>query len=339
MPKHTPSKSFLIIQTAFPGDVILATSLVENLRAAYPEADIDFLLRKGNESLLQGHPHIRETLILDKKTDKYRNIWRMWQEIRRRKYRAVINVQRFAVSGFLAAFSGAEHIAGFDKNPFSTFFDTRVRHVLGGGIHETHRNHQLIAALVDGPVYRPVLYPSSADIVEVSRYQHDGPYICIAPASVWHTKQFPAEGWAGFIRSLEGRELRVYLLGGLDDRRLADDIVAQCPGSSTVNLAGKLTFLQSAALMKDALMNYSNDSAPMHIASAMNAPVTAVYCSTIPDFGFGPLSDRSFVVETRERLACRPCGNHGHRSCPEGHFACGKGILGAQLLDSLAPLK
>jgi ADP-heptose:LPS heptosyltransferase len=45
--------------------------------------------------------------------------------------------------------------------------------------------------------------------------------------------------------------------------------------------------------MKDAAMNYVNDSAPMHFASAVNAPVTAVYCSTIPAFGFGPLSDRS----------------------------------------------
>ena len=101
------------------------------------------------------------------------------------------------------------------------------------------------------------------------------------------------------------------------------------------NLSGKLSLLESAALMKDAMMNYVNDSAPMHIASAMNAPVCAVYCSTVPDFGFGPLSEQSFVVEVKEKLSCRPCGLHGHKACPQGHFRCAMDIESNQLLDIL----
>jgi heptosyltransferase-2 len=88
-------------------------------------------------------------------------------------------------------------------------------------------------------------------------------------------------------------------------------------------LAGKLTLLQSAALIKHAVMNYTNDSAPLHLCSAMNAPATAVFCSTIPEFGFGPLSDSSRVVQTRMELPCKPCGNHGKTECPKGHFDCG----------------
>ena len=64
-----PAK-FLIIQTAFIGDVVLATSLVENIHASFPDASIDFLVRLGNESLLQGHPHIRRVLIWNKKEKK-----------------------------------------------------------------------------------------------------------------------------------------------------------------------------------------------------------------------------------------------------------------------------
>jgi heptosyltransferase-2 len=74
--------------------------------------------------------------------------------------------------------------------------------------------------------------------------------------------------------------------------------------------------------MKGAIMNYVNDSAPLHFASAVNAPVTAVFCSTVPAFGFGPLSDVSFVVETDIPLSCRPCGLHGYKACPLGHFNC-----------------
>lgn len=65
--------------------------------------------------------------------------------------------------------------------------------------------------------------------------------------------------------------------------------------------------------MHDAQMNYVNDSAPMHLASAMNAPTAAIFCSTIPEFGFGPLSDDSRVIQIQKPLACRPCGLHGKR--------------------------
>ena len=87
--------------------------------------------------------------------------------------------------------------------------------------------------------------------------------------------------------------------------------------------------------MQTAVMNYVNDSAPMHFASAVNAPVTAVYCSTIPAFGFGPLSDKHFIIETLEPLNCRPCGLHGYRACPLGHFHCAKKITDNQLLETL----
>ncbi|MBV9987261.1 MAG: glycosyltransferase family 9 protein, partial [Chitinophagaceae bacterium] len=88
-------------------------------------------------------------------------------------------------------------------------------------------------------------------------------------------------------------------------------------------------------LQQDALMNYVNDSAPMHFASAVNAPVTAVYCSTIPAFGFGPLSANSHIVEILQPLACRPCGLHGRKACPLAHFNCARKIETAQLIRTL----
>jgi heptosyltransferase-2 len=100
-------------------------------------------------------------------------------------------------------------------------------------------------------------------------------------------------------------------------------------------LAGKLTFLQSAALMKSAVMNYANDSAPLHFASAVNANITGIFCSTIPAFGYTPLSEKSIIIETTEKLTCRPCGMHGKKSCPEGHFKCGFSIHNEQLLSTL----
>jgi len=128
---------------------------------------------------------------------------------------------------------------------------------------------------------------------------------------------------------------KIYLLGGKDNFDECELITNNSKNKNAIVLAGKLSFLQSAALMKGATMNYVNDSAPMHFASAMNAPVTAVYCSTIPGFGFGPLSDISHIVEIEKPLSCRPCGLHGYKACPKSHFKCAKEITQEQLLNTI----
>jgi heptosyltransferase-2 len=361
-PYFCPVQKFLVIQTAFIGDVVLATALLEKLHACFPDAQVDFLVRKGNEALLSGHPWLHETLVWDKKKHKLKNLWAMSRRIRKNKYDKVINVQRFAATGLLTAFSGARETIGFDKNPLSRFFSKRIPHVIsapvepgvlpkGPTVHEVDRNQTLISAFTDEKPAKPRLYPTAADDAHIRPYTV-GPYITIAPASVWFTKQYPADKWANLIRRMPGR-FTVYLLGAPSDKALCETIKAsvadkpvlpseerdQYPADTgavnVISLAGQLTFLQSAALMRNAVMNYVNDSAPMHFASAVNAPVTAVFCSTIPGFGFGPLSDESHIVEIEEPLDCRPCGLHGYKACPKGHFNCAKKIQDQQLLQVL----
>ncbi len=326
--------SFLIIQTAFIGDVVLATALIEKIHLYYPDASIDFLLRKGNEGLLKGHPFLREVLIWEKKKDKQKNLYRLLKRIRTNKYDVVVNVQRFAATGMLTAFSGATETIGFNKNPFSPFFTKSVRHIVSTPerpLHEIQRNQKLVEHFTDALPEKPKLYPTTADRQKVAEYKKSA-YICVAPASVWFTKQYPAEKWISFIKQVPSI-YSVYLLGAPGDNELCEHIRIQSGATErVVNLAGKLGFLESAALQEGAVMSYVNDSAPMHFASAMNAPVTAVYCSTLPSFGFGPLSDKSHIVEVKEKLACRPCGLHGRKACPLNHFDCAMKIKDEQLL-------
>lgn len=326
----------LVIQTAFIGDVVLATGIIEKLHKHYPSARIDFLLRKGNENLLQGHPFIQEVLIWDKKKEKYASLFRLLKAIRKNRYDAVINVQRFAATGFLTAFSKAKMKIGFDKNPFSFLFTRRVKHIISTGenqLHETDRNQLLIRELTDAIPERPKLYPSQEAYAKVAGLREQ-PYIVIAPASVWFTKQYPAEKWISFLDQLS-HNYPVFLIGGPGDSALAESIRTGSRHPGIQNLCGKYDYLESAALQQGAIMNYVNDSAPMHFASAMNAPVTAVYCSTLPGFGFGPLSDKKFIIETTALLPCRPCGLHGRKACPESHFKCAFGIREEQLLEVL----
>ena len=330
-------KSFLIVQTAFIGDVVLATALAEKLHDYHSDATIDFLVRKGNEGLFNGHPFVRKVWVWDKKGGKLSSLFGIWLKVRKMRYDAVVNVQRYLMTGLVTAFSGARQSIGFDANPMSLLFDLSLPHkdpLEAKPSHEVERNQRLIAHLTDERPSRPRLYPSSWDFQKVRTYRKNS-YVCIAPASVWETKQYPAGKWVTFIDSLpEG--MQVCLIGGPGDRALCDLISSACEVSRPLhNLAGNLSLLESAALQAGALMNYANDSAPLHFASALNAPVTAVFCSTIPAFGYGPLSDVSYVVETEERLDCRPCGIHGRKACPEGHYRCAMTIRDERLLETL----
>jgi len=323
-------QKILIIQTAFIGDVILATALIEKIAAYHPDAQIDFVLRKGNERLLDNNPHVGQVYIWNKKQNKYRNLIQIIQQIRAKRYDTVINLQRFFATGLITALSKGIERIGFDKNPLSFFLTKKVKHEIGNGKHEVERNLALIADRTDNEILRPRLFPNTADFEKVKT---DYQYVCLAPTSVWFTKQYPAAKWVELINKMPNG-VHVHLLGGPPDRAACEAILQQANHPSIHNRAGQLSFLESAALMANAKMNYVNDSAPLHIASAMNAPVTAFFCSTVPSFGFTPLSDQSLIVETKEALACRPCGLHGKKACPEGHFKCGAMDVAVDFLHS-----
>ena len=333
MPQSPPAT--LLIQTAFIGDVILMTALLEDLARHEPTTPVDVLVRRGNEGLLAGHPHVRNVLIWDKKHRKYANLWQLLGQVRATGYGRVVTLQRFASTGFLTAFSGAAERVGFAKNPFSRFFTRRVPHAIGDGTHEVTRNLRLLTDELPTPLVPPRLYPSAADEAAVAPcVAGGGLYICLAPTSVWFTKQYPEGKWLELLAALP-TGLRVYLLGGPPDVAACERLAAASGRPNVTSLAGKIGLLASTALMRGAVMNYVNDSAPMHLCSAVGAPVTAVFCSTVPAFGFGPLSPVYFVVETPEALACRPCGLHGHATCPLGHFRCAHSIGVGQLLAAL----
>ncbi|MDI9358377.1 MAG: glycosyltransferase family 9 protein [Phycisphaerales bacterium] len=330
-------KQILVIQTAYLGDVILATSILEKMHACYPDSAIDIMVRQGNDSVLYNHPFIRRVLVWDKKKGKYKNLLLLLSKIRKQQYDCVIGVQRFTTMGFMVAFSGATIRIGFSRNIFSFLFTHKVAHTIGKSIedsvHEIQRNHGLISFLTDSDVALPKLYPHKSDIEEGQPYIKNQPYICIAPASIWFTKQYPLSKWIDFIDQLPPN-YTIYLVGSQNDEVLCNHIKTNTHHQRVYNLAGKIPVLAVAALMEQATMNYTNDSAPLHIASAMNAPCTAIFCSTLPSFGFGPLSTNRHIIEVHN-VPCRSCGLHGYRQCPKKHFHCGYWIETKALLERL----
>ncbi len=322
----------LIIQTASLGDVVLASALANSIQKHYPDSSITMLVKKQNEAVLAHNEVVDIVLSWDKSAAKYKNLFHLLKRVRKNKYDFVINLHRFASSGFIAAFSKAKMKVGFKQNPFSFLFNKKISHTLNN-VHETNRNLELgRLCLPDIALMQPVITPKEP--ANSNLLLNDNPnIITVFPGSLWETKKLPVDKWTDLAASIPS-DFLLLVMGSVSDSLLADQIVLSRP-KNTMNLCGKLSINESAWIMQKALMNYCNDSAPTHLASAVNAPVTTVFCSTIPEFGFTPLSDFSFIVEVTEKLSCRPCGVHGHRVCPEKHFNCGTKIETKQLLEGI----
>jgi len=323
----------LIIQTAFLGDAVLSTSMVEKIRLESPDTQVDLLVRKGNECILSAYPHLnlRHIHVYDK-SNKWASWWALRRHLSQESYDQVFVVQRFFGMGLLSISIGAKKVIGFAKNPMAWFFNERVQHDFGNGLHETERNSGLLASWLGKTTYPPSLHVKNYSLPEGLESNQ---YICISPGSVWETKRLPITKWIEFIHLLPVSQ-PIVLMGSPNERDLSDQIEAAFVGQgrNIHNETGKHNLLGSTYIYQESLLAFVNDSGPLHLCSAVDTPTVALFCSTIPAFGFGPLSTWNRVIEVREKLACRPCGDHGKKNCPLGHFACGNQIEAKEMLNA-----
>lgn len=316
--QHLPAqpRRLLVIQTAFIGDVILALPVLQSLRTWYPAAELVFLVRRGNEGLLANHPAVDRILTWDKDRNKQRNLLRLAGELHRTAFDGVINLHRYFSTGLLVLASWAPVRAGFSAHPMAPLIYTHARpHRLSAPgetpiWHEVDRNRSLLG---DGPppaTRRPRLFPSDADEARVDALPEPSPRIVLAPASVWPAKQWPPNRWQELIAACR-KMGPLALAGGPEDRALCAELAENQAGVH--NYAGELHLLQTAALMARAAVVVTNDSAPQHLASAVNAPTVSLFTATHPRFGFGPLAERSRVVEPPPAADERPPQLHAFK--------------------------
>jgi lipopolysaccharide heptosyltransferase II len=309
---HSPA---LVIQTAFLGDVVLTTPLLSVL--AERHGSVDVVTTPAAGSLLETHPAVRSVLRYDKHgADRgWAGFRRMASEIRRHRYQTVYLPHRSVRSAALALLSGASERIGFAGSPAAISYTTRVSRPFSG--HEVER--LLALAGPSRAVPSVSLGLTDDDCAQADRWLSAngirGGFVALAPGSIWGTKRWPY--YADLAGALD-RDLVV--VGGKDDEPLARAIVARARGLAA-SATGALSLRGSAALIRRASVLVTNDSAPLHLATATGTPIVAVFGPTVPEFGFGPRRPGD-VTLGHPRLACRPCSKHGPETCPLGHHRC-----------------
>ena len=344
--------SSLVVQTSFIGDMVLTTPLIAELAR---EGPVDVLATPVTAPLLANNPSVRRVIMYDKRgTDRGpAGLWRAARTTRELfdegkkypvRYEAAYLAQGSVRSAVAARLVGAGEYVGFSTSAGRPLY-TRVIPYR----EEKHHAERLWSLSTWArrdvempPAIRPSLYPGPAELEAVDLLLGEGsaraadasssaenaptrpsPFasqqllVVLAPGSAWATKRWPY--FPTLAHSLT-RRFRVAIVGGEAERAAAHQIREEA-GADILDATGQLSLVGSAELIRRAAAVVSNDSAPLHLASAMNTPTVAVFGPTVPAFGFGPLASRS-VVAGHDALPCRPCHRHGPRRCPLGHWRC-----------------
>jgi len=342
MPAFTPEK-VLVVQTAFIGDVVLATALVESIKQKWPTATIDFVTNPAAANILEQNPGVQRVISFYKR-GKHRGLLRLWRfakKLRAERYDIALVPHRSLRSALLVRWARIPHRVGFDRSAGRWLFTDKIVYRQA---HEVERNLDLLKPFGGGTALPPKIYWSpeddkKVDAVLAERTRQLSPIIALAPGSVWHTKRWPQEHFEELANLiLDTLNGMVVLIGGKEDAELCRKI-SVAVGGRCYNIAGELTLRQTAAFLTHCAILVSNDSAPTHLAVAARCRVITIFGSTVPAFGFAPYDpsgNRHAVMETK--LSCRPCTDHGRRSCPLGTLECLESITPGRVLAKINEL-
>ncbi|NOT08764.1 MAG: lipopolysaccharide heptosyltransferase II [Gemmatimonadales bacterium] len=320
----------LVIQTAFLGDVVLTTGLLAVLAERF--GPVDVVTTPGAAMLLETHSAVRQVIRYDKRgADRgFGGLFRLAGRLRKERYARVYLPHRSLRSAALARVARIDERIGYTGAPGAWSYTRRIPRPGTG--HEAER----ILALAEPPPGARAKV--SLDLTAEDRQKAGAwltthnvgtPFVAMAPGSIWGTKRWP--GYGELARVLD---LPVVAVGGPEDRDLSAAIVAAAPGRAH-SAAGELSLRESAALLERAAVLVTNDSAPLHLATAVGTPVVAIFGPTVPAFGFGPRGPKDRIVEL-VGLSCRPCSSHGPRVCPLGHHRCMRELSVATVVREIA---
>lgn len=293
---------FLIVKPSSLGDVLHSFPAVSLLAEKHPEARLDWLIHPSFSQILDYFPSIDRRIIFKRRelaapATFIRTLRPLIHEIRHERYDASIDLQGLMRSALLARFSRSKVYCGpsVTREPAARFFYSRKLRLPVNMPHAVDKNSSMMADFLGVKDFK-TSYPLPVNIQHrnsalklladagVPALSGTKLLIAVAPGARWQSKQWPPEFFAGVISILakEIPEAVFILLGAPSESKLADRIMASPDVANTVSLCGKTDICQLVEVIRLCSLFISNDSGPMHIASAVETPVMALFGPTDP---------------------------------------------------------
>lgn len=322
----------LIIHTAFIGDIVLSTPIIEKIKKTNNNIEVYYLTTPAGKAVLQNNPNIKEIIVYDKRGihKGIKGFLEIIKIIKSLKIDRAFILHRYLRSSLIAFLGNIRERVGYNIAAGSFLYTKKVEYK-----KEKHEVERILSFLDDNKSdeNKIVLYPSESDVEKVEKMWkslelYGKNVIAIAPGSKWFTKMWPIEYFNKVLEKLAlNNNIKILVVGGKEEEGLNIEKY-----DNVENLIGKSSLLELKAIFDKCNMVVTNDSSPIHIASSTKAFIVAIFGATVKEFGFYPWSKNSIVVEV-EGLECRPCGIHGGKTCPKNHFRCMREITPEMVYD------
>ncbi|MCG8344688.1 MAG: glycosyltransferase family 9 protein [Chlorobiales bacterium] len=312
--KNQEIRKILVIRLSSIGDIVLTTPVLRRLRAAYPDAVIDYCVKPTFASLLNASPYLNTVYTTASPPQgHYGMVIDLQNNLRSRSLVKAIpcdRVFRYQKQNWKKLLLVRAGLNLFDSK--DSVVDRYMASIAGGLVGGDGKGCEVWLSDEDRR------FAASAITGNILRLG-----VCFGANHL--TKRYPPRKFASIIETLlREHRLCVYLLGGSDDTLQAEEILetlSPAAAAGVVNLAGKTSLMQSAAVLEICDAVLTNDTGLMHIASAFGKQLFVLFGSSVAEFGFLPYNTPYVLFEVAD-LACRPCSHIGRDSCPKGHFRC-----------------
>lgn len=311
---------WVVVQTAFLGDVVLTLPLCVAITQVDADAEVVLVTTPAASGIAERCESIDEVVVFDKRARHRSSEARaaLARNLHAANATVLVPHKSFRTMMLVRAMR-AQRVVTYADAWTRWIADVKVPYPVTA--HDAQRHLALLSAVTqrtfDVSTLLPVSITSELDhrMAAVHIPTGTGPLAVIAPGSVWPTKQWPVTSFKELATRLEARGYRIVVIGDATTRGIITS-TSMCTDAS-----GQTTLPEAAAIIAQANVVVSNDSAPVHLASMCQVPTVAIFGPTIPEFGFGPLGPHGRIVQL-EDLACRPCSSHGAATCPLGTHAC-----------------
>lgn len=341
----------LIIRFSSVGDIVLSSLLLRALHKRFPECHIEYLVKAEYADLVRHNPHVSRVIEFPA-GGGIRELQQIRKSLRTANYDLVIDIHDSLRSRYLCReFSNVVRI---QKRKIARFLLVKTRwnvyDFFGGAPSVAERYLETVNGLGvenDGNGLEVFVPPTAVPRVEKTLLdggiKNSTVIIGICPAARHNNKMWLKERFAETASTLAREHNAAVLLFGSSEKEEVhcEEIKSAIEQSSqdmhVLNLAGRLSLSETAAMMDRCSIIITNDSGLMHLAAARKRKVVAIFGPTVRELGFFPYGTTSTVIEDIS-LSCRPCTHIGLPECPKGHFKCMKNIHAAHVTDAARQL-
>jgi len=307
------TRNILVIKIGALGDVILSIPSIRAIRKKYPEAKIYCLVGKESRPILQRCPYLNGIIIYDYK-EKDKGIFgpiNIIKELRKYYFDMVIDLQNNRKSHLISFSTMSSSRYGYNNRKFSFLLNHKVEPTKEDTPPIEHQFRTLGLLGIAKEDTSLELWPSEED-EEYIRILLESEWVSgkekiiginLGASKRWLTKCWPLENFARLSDRLSKENIRVIITGAQDDLGAASKIQKMAT-SKLLNFAGKTSIMQLAALIRKCSVFISADSAPLHVAAAMNTPIVALFGPTSPQRHMPPAKK---AVVVKANVICSPC--------------------------------